>query len=154
MKPDIISDFSTLGINADMGNPQPLLDHLASTEPLSHRDRLILAWVLERACVKNGKSITDVGDGGAAVKCAAYVALLGRAERRRSTSSPRLPDHEREMIAQKAIDLLSSHFAASNLTVEMVLAIRGVDHSSSVVSFVHEHVRAAVDEIRRFALRK
>lgn len=95
----------------------------------------MIAWVIERACLKTGRSITDVGDGGAAGKCAAYLASLGRAERRRSSASARLPDHEREMIAQKALDLLSSHFSAiSNMTAETVLSIRSVDHNSSVVT--------------------
>jgi hypothetical protein len=135
MDPEETPDFSALAIDADMGNPRPLLSHLQSRELLSHQDRLMIAWVIERACLKTGRSITDVGDGGAAGKCAAYLASLGRAERRRSSASARLPDHEREMIAQKALDLLSSHFSAvSNMTAETVLSIRSVDHNSSVVT--------------------
>jgi hypothetical protein len=154
MKADIVIDFSTMAIDADMGNPQPLLNYLQSAEPLSHQDRLLVAWVIERACVKTGRSITDIGDGSAAAKCAAYLASLGRAERRRSISSARLAGHEREMIAQKALDLLSPHFGCVlNLTADIVLSLKNVDHNSSVVSFVHEHMRSAVDEIKRFASR-
>jgi hypothetical protein len=158
------NSLSDIVFEADLGNTRPLYDYLLSGDPLSAKDRQLLAWLVARRMPRRSGPPSDVDTVTIARHCAAYLVRQAKKHvfpRRQGNRKPTLATLKLHL-ARLAIAHVEAEFPAARgkIAVADIVGSRNpprqglLSHTPgrTVVEYVHEHMPRAFHALRNAAI--